>query len=222
MPQLPYLGLFLALFGSALLLACFRSLSFNRFSPLPRLTLWAASAAVLGIAAASFKDWRAYVGLDWPTWQSLGLTILAAAILLIVLSVYVSVRSKFAAASPKQLEMQQELLQLPLGHRCFVVMTAAVIEEVLFRGYAIGVGQHLLGSVWLACVISIAVFTLGHLRWGFAHLVPVFVCALVITLLFTLTHNLWACILVHVILDGAGVLVAPTMAMRRKTAKDAG
>lgn len=67
--------------------------------------------------------------------------------------------------------LQQSLLRPPLGHRSFVVMTAAVTEEVLYRGYAIGVGQHLLGSTWLACALSIAAFTLGHLRWGLAHLV---------------------------------------------------
>jgi membrane protease YdiL (CAAX protease family) len=216
MPQLLYFGLFLALFGSPLLLSCFRSLGFNQFSPVPRLSLWAASAAVLGITAANFKDWRAYVGLDWLTLQSLALAFLAAAILLISLSVYVSVRSKFAAASPKQLETQQKLLRLPFAPKCFVVITAAVTEEVLFRGFAIGVGQHLFGSVWLACAISVAAFTLGHLRWGLAHLIPSFLCAVVITLLFTFTSNLWGCILVHAILDSLGTLVVPAIAMRKK------
>lgn len=222
MPQLLYLGLFLALFGSPLLLAFFKSLRFNQFSPVPRLALWVVTAAVLFIAAASSEAWRAYFGLEWPTWQSLGLATLATAILFVVLSAYVSLRGKFGAASPKQLELQKNLLRLPLGHRCFVVMTAAVTEEVLYRGYAIGVGQHLLGSVGLACVLSIAAFVLGHLRWGLAHLVPVFVCALVLTLLFTSTQNLWACIIVHAILDGVGVLVMPVIAMRRQTAQSTG
>ena len=219
MPQLLYLGLFVALFGSQLLILFFRWLGFNQFSPVPRLTLWIAAAAVLAIAAANSEDWRVRVGLEWPTWQSMGLAILAAAILFVVLSAYVSVRGKFGAASPKQLELQRNLLRLPFGHRCFVVVTAAVTEEVLFRGYAIGVGQHLLGSVGLACVLSIAAFTLGHLRWGLAHLVTVFVSALVITLLFTFTQNLWACIVVHAILDGIGVLVMPVIAMRRRAAR---
>ncbi|HEY1590040.1 MAG TPA: CPBP family intramembrane glutamic endopeptidase [Rhodanobacter sp.] len=161
-------------------------------------------------------------GLEWPTWQSLGLAILAAVILLVVLSAYVSLRGKFAAGSPEQLELQKNLLRLPFGHRCFVVMTAAVTEEVMYRGYAIGVGQHLLGSIWLPCILSIAAFTLGHLRWGLAHLVPVFVCALVITLLFTFTQNLWVCIIVHAILDGIGVLVMPALAKRRQMAQSVG
>ncbi|WP_158753718.1 CPBP family intramembrane glutamic endopeptidase [Dyella sp. S184] len=222
MPQLLYVGLFVALFGSPLLLVFFTWLGFNQFSPVPRLTLWIAAVAVLVIAAANSEAWHVHLGLEWPTWQSLGLAISAAAILFVVLSAYVSVRGKFRAASPKQLELQRNLLRLPFGHRCFVVVTAAVTEEVLFRGYAIGVGQHLLGSIGLACVLSIAAFTLGHLRLGLAHLVPVFVCAFVITLLFTRTQNLWACIIVHAILDGAGILVMPALAMRRQAAQSTG
>ncbi|OOG42062.1 type II CAAX endopeptidase family protein [Rhodanobacter sp. C05] len=222
MPQLLYLGLFVALFGSPLLLMFFRWLRFDQFSPVPRLTLWVAAVGVLVIAAANIEAWHVDFGLERLTWQSLGLAILAAAILFVVLSAYVSLRGKFAAASPNQLELQKSLLRLPFGHRCFVVMTAAVTEEVLYRGYAIGVGQHLLGSIWLACVLSVVAFTLGHLRLGLAHLVPVFMCALVITLLFTFTQNLWVCIIVHAILDGAGVLVMPVLAKRRQTAQSTG
>ena len=222
MPPLLYAALCVALFGSPLLLMFFRWLRFNQFSPVPRLALWVVTITVLVIAAANTVAWRVDIGLGWPTWQSLWLAILAAAILLVVLSAYVSVRGKFAVASPKQLELQRNLLRLPFGHRCFVVMTAAVTEEVLFRGYAIGVGQHLLGSVGLACVLSTAAFTLGHLRWGLAHLVPVFVSALVITLLFTFTQNLWVCIIVHAILDGVGVLVMPVLAKRKQTAQSTG
>lgn len=222
MPQLLYLGLLLALVGSPLLLAAFRSLRFNQFSPVPRLTLWLAAVAVLVIAAENIEAWPVHLGLEWPTWQSLELAILAVAILFIVLSAYAFLRGKFGSASPEQIELQQSLFRLPLGHRCFVVVTAAVTEEMLYRGYAIGIGQHLLGSVWLACVISVAVFTLAHFRQGLANLVPVLVCALVITLLFTFTRNLWACIIVHAILDGIAVLVMPGIAARRKPAPAAG
>jgi membrane protease YdiL (CAAX protease family) len=152
----------------------------------------------------------------WLTWQALGLAILTTATLLIVLSAYVSARGKFASASAEQIKLQQSLFCLPLAQRCFVVVTAAVTEELLYRGYAIGIGQHLLGSVWLACVLSVAVFTLAHLRMGLANLVPVFACALAITLLFTVTNNLWSCIVVHAILDGIAVIVMPIVAGPKK------
>jgi membrane protease YdiL (CAAX protease family) len=222
MPDLLYLGLFLALLGSPLLMALFRSLGFNQLLPVPRLTLWAAASAVIAIAATNIESWRAYFGLEWPTWQSLGLAILTAVILFIVLGAYVSVQRRFRPASPEQLELQQSVLRLPLSHRCFVVVTAAVTEEVLYRGYAIGVGQHLLGSLWLACALSVAVFALAHFRLGLPHVVVAFVCALALTALFTITQNLWACIVVHAILDSAGVLVMPAIAARRRRAVNTG
>lgn len=218
MQKLLYLGLFLALVGSSLLLALFKRLGFNQFSPLPRLALWLIAAAVLAIAATNIESWRAHFGLAWPSWQTLGWAILANAILFILLGAYVSLRSRSGPASPEQLELQQSLLRLPFSRRCFVVATAAVTEEVLYRGYAIGVGQHLLGSLWLACVLSVAAFTLAHYRLGLANLIPVFLCTVVITLLFASTQNLLACIIVHAILDSVGVLVMPAMAVRRRRA----
>ena len=216
MPQLLCLGLFLALFATPLLLAVFKRLHFDSFSLVPRLSLWVTAAAVLVIAAAEIEAWRAHLGLEWPTWQSVGLAILATVILFLVFGVSQYLQGRFGVASSKQVEQYQRLLRLPFSHRCFVVATAAVTEEVLYRGYAIGVGQRLLGSVWLACVLSIAVFTLMHFRWGLAHLVPVFVAALVFTLLFTFTGNLWVCILAHAIIDGAGFLVLPAVMARRR------
>jgi membrane protease YdiL (CAAX protease family) len=220
--ELLYLGLFLALLGTPLLLALFRSWGFNQLRPVPRLTLWAAALAVIVIAATNIESWRAYFGLEWPTWQSLGLALLTTVILFIVLSAYVSVQRRFRQASPRQLELQQSILRLPLSHRCFLVMTAAVTEEVLYRGYAIGIGQHLLGSLWLACALSAVVFALGHVRLGLAHVVVALVCALALTALFTTTQNLWACILVHAILDSAGVLVMPAIAAHRRRAMNSG
>lgn len=203
-------------------MAVFKQLGFNQFSPFPRLTIWAVALAVLLISARNVEAWRAHFGLEWPTWQALGLAILAAAILFIVLGAYGSLRSKFGGASPEQLELQRKLLDLPFNHRCLVVVTAAVTEEVLYRGYAIGVGQLLLGSIWLACLLSVAVFTLAHFRWGFAHLVPVLLCTLAITILFVVTQNLFACIIVHAILDGVGVLVMPAIMARRQAVRAAG
>lgn len=218
MPQLLYLGLLLALVGSPLLMALFKSLRCKPFSVAPRLTLWVAAVVTLVIAATNVEPWRMYVGLEWPTWQSVALAILAATILIVAFGAYASLRSRLGSASPEQLEIQQTLLHLPFSRRCFVVVTAAVTEEVLYRGYAIGVGQHLLGGLWLACILSITVFTLAHFRWGFVHLIPVLLCALVITLLFVFTQNLPVCILVHAIVDGVGILVMPIIMARRRPA----
>jgi membrane protease YdiL (CAAX protease family) len=215
MPQLLYLGLLIALIGAPLLAALSKLLRLNPLSLVPRLAFWAAAVAVLVIAAANIEAWHTHLGLEQPTWQSLVLALLAAALMLSTLGAHQSAQRKRRKDSPEQLRQLQNILALPFSHRCFIVVTAAVTEEVLYRGYAIGVGQHLLGSVWLACVVSVATFTFAHLRWGLAHLLPVFVSALVLSLLFAFTQNLWACIIAHAIVDAVGFLVVPAVMARQ-------
>ena len=224
MSPLLYLGLVLALIASPLLMAFFRWLRFNQFSPIPRTTLWVAAVVVLVIAATNTGAWRMAMGLAWPTWQTVALATFAAAMLFLAFGAYQYLQGKykFFTVSPTQVDLQRTLLRSPFGHRLFVVATAAVTEEVLYRGYAIGVGQHLLGSIWLACLLSVAVFTLAHFRWGLAHLIPVFLATLVITLLFAFTGNLLACIIVHAILDGLGILVGPVIMVRKRRAAATG
>lgn len=216
MPQLLYLGLFVALVATPLLLALFRRLRFNPFSLVPRLTLWVAAVVVLVIAAAKTDAWRVCLGLEWPTWQSLALAILAAVVTFLVFGAHRYWQEKLGKESPKLLQQFRHILRLPFSHRYFLVGTAAVTEEVLYRGYAIGVGQQLLGSVWLACILSVVAFTLAHMRWGLAHLLPVVVATLVFTLLFVFTQNLWACIIAHAIVDAASFLVMPAIMARKR------
>ena len=216
MPQLLYLGLLIALVATPLLLALFKRLRVNSFSPIPRLTLWVAAITVLVIAATKIGAWRLYLGFEWPTWQSLGLAILAAAVMSLVFGTHRLLQEKFGKKSPKLIQQYQNIIRLPFSHRCFLLVTAVVTEEVLYRGYAIGVGQYLLGGIWLACIASVVAFTLGHIKWGLAHLLPVFVAALTLTLLFAFTQNLWACIIAHAIVDAAGFLVLPAVMARKR------
>ena len=224
MLQVLYFGLPFALLASPLLLALFKRLHLKQFSPAPRIALLVAAAVVVGIAATNIGIWRTALGLAWPTWQIVGLAVVAAVVLLlaIVASQYLLAKYRLLTPSPKQVELQEQLVHSPFSHRFFVVVTAAVTEEVLYRGYAIGVGQHLFGSLWLACILSVAVFTLAHIRWGFANLIPVFLATLVITLLFAFTKNLLACIIVHAILDGLGQLVVPAIMARKRSAPATG
>jgi membrane protease YdiL (CAAX protease family) len=100
--------------------------------------------------------------------------------------------------------------------RLLVVLTAAVVEEVLYRGVGIGFGSHVLGGATVAAAISTLVFTAAHFRWSPAHLLQVFVAGSVLSGLYVVTGDLMACIAVHLIAD-LPILVAP-MFMRPGTA----
>lgn len=219
MPQLLGLGLLIALLAMPLLRAVFERFGVNAFSAITRLAFWLAAILVVWIAAANVQTWRADIGFAALTWQILLLATVAAVILIAMLGAHQYLQKKFGGMSAaKQLHALQKLFALPFGQRLFLVVTAGVVEEVLYRGYAIGIGQHLLGSVWWAGVASITVFTVIHIRWGVDHLLAVFVAALVLTLLFVFTQNLWACIIAHTIVDIFGFVVVPAIIARRRPA----
>lgn len=97
-----------------------------------------------------------------------------------------------------------------------MVVTAAVVEEVLYRGYAIGIGQHVWGSLAVAFVVSLFVFVVVHFSHGMIQLITVFWIALLMSLLFVLTNNLFACMLAHFVVDAVGVLLMPWVASRQR------
>jgi membrane protease YdiL (CAAX protease family) len=215
MRALLFIGLAVSLAASPLILALFKRLHFESWALIPRLALWLAVVVVVGIAIAETGGWQAHLGFVWPTWGGVGWAIGAAAVIFVALGVSLYIQQRLGWHSQSQSAQYQALLSLPFGHRCFIVITAAVTEEVLYRAYAVGIGQFLLGSLWVACAVSVVAFTVAHFKWGFAHLVPVFVSAVVVTLLFVFTRNLWLCILAHAIVDGAGFLAVPAAARRR-------
>lgn len=101
-----------------------------------------------------------------------------------------------------------KLLALSFWQRFVVVVTAAVGEEVLFRGYPIERIQELTGSRWLAGGVSLAAFTFAHLGyWGWPQLIIAGFGGLVLTLLYVWRRNLPANMLAHFIADGAGLLL---------------
>jgi membrane protease YdiL (CAAX protease family) len=170
---------------------------------------------VVVIAVVGVGDWQARLGVIWPTWGGLGWAILAAVVVFGALGASLQVQRGAGRQSRGRSAQYQALLNLSFGHRCFIVITAAITEEVLYRAYAVGVGQLLLGSVWVACALSVAAFTLAHYKWGIAHMVSVLVPAVAFTLLFVLTRNVWLCIIAHAIVDGVGFLAMPAAARRR-------
>lgn len=217
MPTLLILGLVIALAAAPLSLALFKWLHLELWTIIPRLAFWLAAIVVLIIAIAGVTAWRAHLGFVRPTWGGVGWAVLAVVVTFAVIGAHLYMQQKLGKHSRKQVEVYQALLGLPFSYRCFIVVTAAVTEEVLYRAYAIGVGEHLLGSLWVASVISVVAFTFAHFRWGLAHLIPVFVSGVVFTLLFVITHNLWLCIVAHAVVDGIGFLVMPVASSRRRS-----
>ena len=214
MHALLIIGLAIALLGVPVVLLLSKRMRLQVWARLPRFAQWGLAAVVVIITAAAGRTALVRLGIGWPTWSGFGLAILAAVFTIAAMGVHFYVQCHHGKPS-RALHQYQALLQLSVGYRCFLVVTAAVVEEVLYRGYAIGIGQYLVGGLWVACALSVVAFTLAHYRWGVAHLVPVLVSAVAFTALFVYTGNLWVCIFAHALVDGVGFLSTPAGASSR-------
>lgn len=216
MPTLLIFGLVIALVAAPLSLALFKWFHFDSWAIVPRLAFWFAAIVVLAIAITGSTAWRVHLGFVLPTWGGAGWAVLAVVAIFAAMGTHLHIQQRLGKHSREQMGAYQALLGRPFSYRCFIVVTAAATEEVLYRAYAVGVGEHLLGSLWVASIISVAAFTLAHFRWGLAHLVPVFISGVAFTLLFVFTRNLWLCIVAHAAVDGVGFLVMPAALSRRR------
>ena len=99
--------------------------------------------------------------------------------------------------------------------RLLVVVTAAVVEELLYRGVGVGFGGHVVGGAAMAAAVSTLAFTAAHFRWSPSHLIQVFVASMVLSGVYVVTGDLVACIAIHFIAD-LPILIAPLLMRLRE------
>jgi membrane protease YdiL (CAAX protease family) len=109
-----------------------------------------------------------------------------------------------------------QMASVPVVVRVCLVLTAAICEEFIYRGFAIEELGMLAGNRWVGALGSLVLFTLGHAGvYGFstALLIPASV-GLVITLLYMFRNNLPVCMFVHGGMDGLFLILIPALIHR--------
>ncbi len=113
------------------------------------------------------------------------------------------------------LELNQDTAQLfvnqPLPVLLLVALRAAVVEEVLFRGYAFERIYGITKSKWLAGLVPVILFMLVHLSWGVGHLVFVFFAAGLFMLVYISKRNLPLLMIAHLTTDVITVILLPLL-----------
>ena len=105
------------------------------------------------------------------------------------------------------LAQRAALMKMPYWFRILMVLRAAVVEEIIFRGYLIEKIRQLTGSKVLAVAISVLAFTGAHLHgWGFVQLIPVCATGLILALLYIWKRDLPSNMFAHFLTDAAGFL----------------
>jgi len=218
--QYSILGLGVALLGAPGALVLTKRIGLQPLSWTVRLLLW--GVAVISVALAVVR----HGGLQQAL-ISIGLVNLSGASAAwglgggaaIFLAVGLSMAGLRALGLPfGDRTMFEDLIRRPFAQRLFVVFTAAVVEEVLYRGSALSLGMAIWNDSVLAAFVAIAAFTLAHFRWRATHLINVAVAGSLLTALYLQTGDLFACIIAHFVVDAASFLVAPAL-MRRQTAQ---
>ena len=112
----------------------------------------------------------------------------------------------------EQPETLSVVSRLSLPVQVVIVTTAAVTEEILWRGYPIERLAELTGNIWIGATISGFVFLAVHYpAWGLVGAIPQAVFTLVIVGVYVRSRNVVACMLTHGVINTLTVLVLPSV-----------
>ncbi|MEG3122595.1 CPBP family intramembrane glutamic endopeptidase [Sphingomonas sp. GB1N7] len=110
-----------------------------------------------------------------------------------------------------QMNMKQvrSLTHVPLWLQTATMVRAGVVEEIIFRGYAIERIAMLTGSRWAGALLSAAAFIAVHISsWGYAQLIVVAFGAAILTALYLYRRDLGSNMLAHFLTDFVGFMLA--------------
>jgi membrane protease YdiL (CAAX protease family) len=182
---------------------------------LEQLVMWALLGAIAAIVMFWEKQPLASIGLRPFRWQSLAWGLALAAVTMSV--VMPSLTWALHAAGIAGFEAgMAKVLVLPVWFRIVAVVTAGVVEDTLFLGYAFTRLTRITGSEWLAGLVAGVVFSLLHLpNWGVGPVLTYFVAIGVAMSFFAWRRDLLANIVAHTVVDGMGLVVIPALAGAR-------
>lgn len=184
--------------------------------------LWLLFAAILAVVVYWEREPLASLWLRPLHWRSplLGVA-LAAAHIYVVFPFNMWLLSK--SGLPGFGTGMNRVLALPLWLRIVAVITAGVVEETLFHGYALTRLGTLLGSYWGAAAIVVLAFAFVHYpMWGPGPVQTFVVAGTVSAIVFLLSRDLLAMIVAHVLVDAMGLIITPLRSEWWTAAKSGG
>lgn len=176
---------------------------------LGQAALWLLLAVVIGIVVLWEKQPLASLWL-----RPFDLTALAWAGVLVSINVVVlfpfTEWVRHSTQLPGYSQGMEQALALPVWLRIVAVVTAGVVEETLFRGYAVTRLIYLTRSRWIAAVLATAVFAALHLPvWGPGPALAFLLGGLATTAFFIWRRDLLAMVIAHVALDAWALVITP-------------
>lgn len=110
-----------------------------------------------------------------------------------------------------------QLAPLPVWYLAVAVVIGGVVEEGLYRGYAIERLSLLTGSDWLGCTLSLIAFGLAHVPlWGWLPASTTILSGGLLALAYWATGDLLVAIVAHVVTDSLGIVVPQLQVKQEK------
>ena len=179
-------------------------------------SMWALALAVVAICLVWEGRPLASIGIAWGhygAWAA-GAMIGVTMVTLTVLSLHLGLQRGRSAIPEGSARGLKRLTDMPLWFRYAAVLTAAVTEEILFRGYPIERLQEITANVWLAAALPLIVFVVAHLGgWSAGHLVGVLFGGVLLTAIYLATRDLVACMITHALIDST-IIFLPALLRR--------
>jgi membrane protease YdiL (CAAX protease family) len=90
----------------------------------------------------------------------------------------------------------------------YMWLSAALGEEIVYRGFLFAIGEKLFQRKWIAVLLSSAIFSIAHVYQGWSGVALTFLFGVAFSLLFLFNRrNLWVNILVHGMIDSLFLLL---------------
>lgn len=182
---------------------------------LEQLVLWVLLVVIVAIVMLWEKQPLASIGLRPPRWSSLAWGLLLAAVTICIVMPSLTWALKVAGIPGFEAGMAK-VLGLPIWFRIVAVVTAGIVEDTLFLGYAFTRLTRITGSPWPAGIVAVAAFSLLHLpNWGVGPMLTYFVAVGLAMGFFAWRRDLLANIVAHTVVDGMALVIIPVLSSVR-------
>ncbi|WP_211465698.1 CPBP family intramembrane glutamic endopeptidase [Collimonas silvisoli] len=165
------------------------------------LVFWGMGAAMIAYVLVVEKRPLSSIGIHSPKWSTLWLGMGGAVLMTVGTLVIFAVVFPLLGLNTNE-KVAGKIVSDPLWVQTLIFARAGIVEEIIFRGYAIERVKEITGSYPWAALISVVAFTMAHLAsWGWAHLIPVAFGGVFLALLYLWKKDLICNMIVHFLTD---------------------
>ncbi|MEO6748647.1 MAG: CPBP family intramembrane glutamic endopeptidase [Casimicrobiaceae bacterium] len=162
---------------------------------------WVYAAVLVAYVLRVERKPLASIGMRRPNWKTPVFGVLAAIVMIATVVLSYNVIFPLLGLQMNRTAVDK-ITHHPQWVQLLIFARAAVVEEILYRGYPIERIQQLTGSKWIAFVVSAVVFILAHLAgWGGAQLIVVTFGAVILGLLYLWRRDLVCNMVAHFLVD---------------------